>query len=164
MILTTGQRYLGLAFWFVLCYTASFIGAIASINAKSFYAQLIQPVWAPPGWVFGPVWTVLYTMMAIAAWLFWCNGGFRRNKTALSFFLMQLILNALWSWLFFYQQSGALAFAEIIVLWIFITRTLWGFWKTRKAAGALLIPYLAWVSFAAWLNFALWQLNPQILT
>ena len=102
-------------------------------------------------------------MMAIAAWLVWRSGGFRGHRFALSIFLVQLVFNALWSWLFFAWRSGALAFADIILLWALIVATLLSFWRIRPLAGMLLGPYLLWVSFAAALNYALWQLNPQIL-
>lgn len=154
---------LGLVGWFIVSFTASAVGAVASIQAKSFYGQLVQPEWAPPSYVFGPVWTVLYALMAIAAWLVWRSGGFHTNRVALSLFMVQLALNALWSWLFFAWQRGALAFVDIVLLWVLIVVTLVSFWRVRPLAGALLIPYLLWVTFAAALNYSLWQLNPQIL-
>jgi tryptophan-rich sensory protein len=154
---------LGLVGWLLVSFAASAVGAIASIEAQSFYGQLVQPAWAPPPWLFGPVWTVLYALMAIAAWLVWRSGGFRAHRNALALFLVQLALNALWSWIFFSWQRGLLAFAEILLLWALIAATLVSFWRVRALAGSLLIPYLVWVSFAAALNFALWQLNPGIL-
>lgn len=154
---------LGLIGWLVISFAASAVGAVASVQASSFYSQLAQPTWAPPSWVFGPVWTALYAMMAVAAWLVWRSGGFSTNRTALSFFFAQLALNALWSWLFFAWHLGALAFAEILLLWVLILTTIVYFWRVRPLAGALLIPYLLWVSFASVLNFSVWQLNPQIL-
>lgn len=154
---------LGLVGWFIVSFTASAVGAVASIQAKSFYGQLVQPEWAPPSYVFGPVWTVLYALMAIAAWLVWRSGGFHTNRVAMSLFMVQLALNALWSWLFFAWQRGALAFVDIVLLWVLIVVTLVSFWRVRPLAGALLIPYLLWVTFAAALNYSLWQLNPQIL-
>ena len=154
---------LGLIGWFIVSFAASAVGAVASIQAKSFYSQLAQPEWAPPAFLFGPVWTALYALMAIAAWLVWRSGGFRSNRFALSLFLVQLALNALWSWLFFAWQRGALAFVDIVLLWILIVATLVSFWRVRPLAGALLIPYLLWVSFASALNYTLWQLNPQFL-
>jgi tryptophan-rich sensory protein len=102
-------------------------------------------------------------MMAIAAWLVWRRGGFRANRIALSLFLAQLVLNALWSWLFFAWHLGASAFADIVILWVLIIATLISFWRVRPLAGALLIPYLLWVSFASALNYSIWQLNPQVL-
>ena len=161
--ISTTKQLLGLVGWLVLSFAASAVGALASIQAQSFYGQLAQPAWAPPPWVFGPVWTVLYALMAIAAWLVWRNGGFRSHRLALSLFLVQLAFNALWSWVFFAWKYGGIAFAEIVLLWALIVATLVSFWRVRPLAGALLVPYLLWVSFAAALNFALWQLNPQIL-
>lgn len=157
------KQTLGLIGWLIVSFAASVVGAVASIQAKSFYSQLSQPAWAPPPSVFGPVWTVLYALMAIAAWLVWCRGGFRTNRIALSFFLAQLVFNALWSWLFFAWQLGALAFVDILFLWILIAATLVSFWRVRPLAGAILVPYLLWVSFASVLNYSLWQLNPKIL-
>ena len=160
---STKHQFIGLVAWFMVSFAASAIGAIASSQAQSFYVQLSQPTWAPPGWLFGPVWTALYVMMAIAAWLVWRRGGFKTNQTALTLFLVQLLLNGLWSWLFFAWQQGALAFVNITLLWLLIAATLLAFWRINKTAGALLIPYLLWVSFASALNYAVWQLNPQIL-
>ena len=162
-VLSVQKQIIGLIGWLAVCYCASAIGAVASIQAKSFYAQLVQPNWSPPAWVFGPVWTTLYTMMGVAAWLIWRSGGFRKNRQALTLFLIQLAINSLWSWLFFVWYLGVLAFADIIVLWILIAATIVSFWRVRPLAGALLIPYLLWLSFAAVLNYSLWRLNPQVL-
>ena len=153
----------GLIGWLVVTFAASAVGARASIEARSFYGQLVQPAWAPPAWLFGPVWTVLFALMAIAAWLVWRSGGVRGNRIALGLFFVQLALNGLWSWLFFAWHLGAWAFAEVLLLWVFILSTLLAFWGVRAFAGVLLVPYLLWVSFAAALNYALWQLNPQVL-
>lgn len=164
MVLQSKQiQILGLIAWFLVSFAASAVGAVASIQAKSFYGQLAQPAWAPPSWLFGPVWTVLYALMAAAAWLVWRSRGFRANRIALSLFLAQLGLNALWSWFFFAWHRGALAFADIVLLWLFIVATLVSFWRVRPLAGALLIPYLLWVSFASVLNYSVWQLNPHVL-
>ena len=157
------KQILGLVGWLVVSFAVSTVGAIASIHASSFYGQLIQPNWAPPSSVFGPVWTLLYTLMGVAAWLVWRSGGFRSNRQALSLFLLQLVFNASWSWLFFAWNLGALALADIVVLWILILATLVAFWRVQPLAGGLLIPYLLWVSFASVLNYSLWQLNQQIL-
>ena len=161
--LSKPKQIVGLLAWLAISFTASAIGAIASINAASFYGQLVQPGWAPPSSVFAPVWTTLYALMGIAAWLVWRVDGFRANRSALTFFLVQLAINALWSWLFFAWHFGALAFADIVVLWLLIIATIVSFWRVRPLAGALLVPYLLWVSFAAVLNFSVWQLNPQVL-
>jgi tryptophan-rich sensory protein len=161
--LSKPKQLIGLGAWLLVCYAASIIGALASIQARSFYAQLSQPAWAPPGWVFGPVWTTLYTMMAVSAWLVWRQGGFKANRNAMLLFLLQLAVNALWSWLFFTWQLGALALADIVLLWVLILATLVAFWRVSPLAGVLLAPYLLWVGFAGFLNHALWQLNPQLL-
>lgn len=163
MALTTKQQSLGLLGWLIGSFATAGIGAAASMDAGPFYLQLIRPEWAPPASVFGPVWTVLYTLMAIAAWLVWRMGGFRAAPTALTLFLVQLAANALWSWLFFAWHRGAVAFAEILVLWALILATLVAFWRIRPLAGALLLPYLIWVTFAAALNYSLWQRNLQLL-
>ena len=110
LLLSKRKNIFGLIGWLALCFAASAVGAVASIQAQSFYQQIAQPTWAPPSWLFGPVWTLLYAMMAVAAWLVWCCGGVRANRIALSFFGAQLALNALWSWLFFAWYLGALAF------------------------------------------------------
>lgn len=163
MNLSRKQHVFGLVAWLALSFITAAIGSVASIQAASFYAELIRPDWSPPASVFGPVWTVLYTLMGIAAWLVWRVNGFGRAAVALTFFLSQLALNALWSWLFFYWQLGAVAFVDIIFLWLFIVFTLAAFWRIHKFAAVLLVPYLFWVSFAALLNYSLWQLNPQLL-
>lgn len=143
---------------------AAAVGAIASVDARSFYSELTRPDWAPPGWLFGPVWSVLYTMMALAVWLVWRAAGFPRATPAIVLFAAQLVANALWSWLFFAWHLGAWAMAEIIVLWLLILATIVAFWRIQRFAAALLVPYLAWVSFAAALTFALWQRNPGLLS
>jgi translocator protein len=122
-----------------------------------WYAALRKPAWNPPSWIFGPVWTALYIAMAVAAWLVWLRGGFRSQRKALSLFLTQLLFNALWSPLFFGLRSPALA--NILLLWLALLGTIVAFWRARPIAGAILVPYLAWVSFATALNFALWNLN-----
>ena len=157
------QQVIGLIVWLVLCFSASAVGAIASIEAQSFYGSLNQPSWAPPAWLFGPVWSTLYGMMAVAAWLIWRRGGFKLNQTALTLFLIQLMINGLWSWVFFVWNLGSGSFVNVIVLWVVISFTLAMFWRTDKLAGILLVPYLLWVSFACALNYTVWQLNPQIL-
>ena len=163
MSLTKRKQIVGLVAGLVVAFIAAAIGGAASIQAGSFYTQLLRPDWAPPPEIFGPVWTVLYVLMGIAAWLVWRVGGFHAAKSALTLFLAQLALNALWTWLFFAWHRGALAFADILLLWALIVATLISFWRVRPLAGALLVPYLLWVSFASALNFYVWQLNPQVL-
>ena len=157
------KQILGFVAWLAVSFVAAAVGSAASIRAGRFYAQLVRPEWAPPPEVFGPVWTVLYALMGIAAWLVWRVGGFRAARTALTLFLVQLAVNALWSWLFFGWQLGSAAFADIVLLWVLIIATLVAFWRVRPLAGVLLIPYLLWVSFASALNYSVWQLNPQVL-
>ena len=161
--MTKQKQVAGLLVWLVVSFIAAAIGGAASIQAGPFYTELARPDWAPPPAVFGPVWTVLYALMGIAAWLVWRVGGFRAARSALTLFLVQLAFNALWSWLFFAWQRGALAFADILLLWALIVATLIAFWRIRALAGALLVPYLLWVSFAAALNYSVWRLNPQVL-
>jgi tryptophan-rich sensory protein len=154
---------LGLAGWLVVSFIAAALGVAASVQASSFYTQLARPDWAPPPAVFGPVWTALYALMGIAAWLVWRHSGFAAAEAALILFLVQLAFNALWSWLFFAWHRGALAFADIVVLWALILATMILFWRLSPLASALLIPYLLWVSFATALNYSVWQLNPRVL-
>lgn len=160
---TRTKSLVGLAVWLVVCFVAAAIGGAASVQAGPFYAQLVRPAWAPPASIFGPVWTVLYVLMGIAAWLVWRATDFRAARFPLALFLVQLMLNALWSWLFFGWHQGALAVADIVLLGVAIAATLIAFWRVSRLAGVLLIPYLLWVMFASALNYSVWQLNPQIL-
>lgn len=157
------RQLLGLIGWVAVCVAAAGIGGVASMNAGGFYEQLSRPAWAPPAWLFGPVWSVLYLMMGVSAWLVWRERGFGGARLALSLFLVQLAVNALWTWLYFAWRQGALAFVEILVLWVLILATILAFWRIRPLAGALLVPYLAWVSYATALTFATWQANPAVL-
>lgn len=163
MTLPKNKQIVGLVAWLITSFIAAAIGSAASIQAAPFYTQIIRPEWAPSPNLFGPVWTILYTFMGIAAWLVWRVGGFRAARTALTLFLVQLAVNALWSWLFFAWHRGSMAFADIVLLWVLIVATLVAFWRVRPWAGALLVPYLLWVSFASALNYSVWQLNPQVL-
>ncbi len=162
-LLTKHKQIVGLVAWLVVSFIAAAVGAAASVQATSFYTQLVQPDWAPPPSIFGPVWSFLYALMGVAAWLVWRSSGSRLARAALTLFLAQLVLNALWSWLFFGWHRGAFAFVDILLLWGLIAATLVSFWRIRPLAGALLIPYLLWVSFAGVLNYSVWQLNPQAL-
>lgn len=157
------KQIIGLAAWLGVVFVAAALGAFASRNAGEFYAQLVRPDWAPPASVFGPVWTLLYAAMGVAAWLVWRRAGFDAGRRALTLFFVQLALNTLWSWLFFGWRLGGPAFVDVLVLWALIIATLIAFWRHSPLAGALLIPYLLWVSFAAALNFTVWRLNPQML-
>ncbi|MBM3878024.1 MAG: tryptophan-rich sensory protein [Verrucomicrobia bacterium] len=140
-----------------ICFVAPALGIFAMPG--EWYASLRKPSWNPPGWIFGPVWTALYAMMAVAAWLVWRRGGFAAQRRALTMFLVQLALNAAWTPLFFGLHWPGVAFAEIVLLWLAIVATLFAFRPVSRVAAWLLVPYLAWVSFAAVLNFELWRLN-----
>ena len=158
------QRQLpGLVAWILVSFTAASIGAFASITAASFYGQLDRPNWAPPGWLFAPVWSVLYVLMGFAAWLVWRSHGFRAGRTALVLFISQLAANALWTWLFFAWRQGAAAFVEILILWVLIVATVASFWRLNTLAGVLMLPYLAWVTFACALTLSVWRLNVGLL-
>ena len=154
---------LGLLGWITITAAAAGLGSIAAANSREFYDGLQRPAWAPPGSAFGPVWTVLYLLMAIAAWMVWRARNFVGARVALMLFVVQLVLNAFWTWLFFAWHQGALAFVEIILLWIAVAMTMNLFRRVRPMAGTLLIPYLAWVSFAAVLTYAMWKANPGTL-
>jgi len=149
---------LALLGWLVLCFAAS--GTAVFVSVDGWYDGLVKPSWNPPAWLFGPVWTALYVTMAIAAWLVWREGGWRAQRRPLALFVAQWALNALWTPLFFGLHQPGLAFAEILLLWVVLALTVTAFWRVRRIAGLLLLPYIAWVSFAAFLNFTLWRLNP----
>lgn len=135
-------------------------GFATARGVASWYPTLAKPSFNPPAWVFGPTWTVLYILMGVALFLVWRQGLDTQGvRLALIAFGVQLMLNALWSIIFFRMQSPGWAFAEIILLWIAIIATLWAFWRVMPAAGWLLVPYLAWVSFAGVLNGSIWILN-----
>jgi len=148
---------LGLVFWIVISMAAGLIGSL--FMPGEWYASLAKPSWNPPSFVFGPVWTTLYVLMGIAAWLVWRKVGFSGAPVSLGLFVVQLMLNALWSYLFFGLHRPDLAFVEILALWSVILVVAIGFWRVSTPAGALLLPYLAWVGFASALNLTLWRLN-----
>ena len=147
----------GLLGWIAVSLAAGVVGA--RFGPGEWYASLAKPGWNPPAAVFGPVWTVLYLSMGIAAWMVWRKAGFAGAPVALGLFLFQLVLNALWSYLFFGAHRADLALLEIAVLWLAILATTIAFWRISAPAGALLLPYLGWVGFAAALNWQLWRLN-----
>lgn len=143
------------------------IGSLFTAPAISgWYAELIKPAINPPSWVFGPMWTILYILMGIAAYLVWRSyaeqndpNEKRKRRNALIIFDIQLILNAAWSIIFFGLELPGTAFVEIVLLWIAILATIYVFYPISRRAAYLLIPYIAWVSFAAYLNYSLWMLN-----
>ncbi len=152
------QSALALLGWLLLSFSAASLGAL--FLPGEWYASLKKPSWNPPAWIFGPVWTALYAMMAVAAWRVWRCGGMAAQRRPLTLFLVQLALNAAWTPLFFGWHRPGLAFAEIVLLWVAIAATLLAFRPASRTAAWLLAPYLAWVSFAGVLNFTLWKLNP----
>lgn len=148
------MKLLALLASLLLAFGAAFLGA--QFGPGDWYAGLRKPSWNPPGWLFGPVWTLLYAAMAVAAWRVWKAG---EARPALALHVVQLALNAAWSWLFFGLHRPGLAFVDILALWAAILATTLAFFPKDRAAGWLMVPYLAWVSFAAFLNFTLWRMN-----
>ncbi|MEO7453950.1 MAG: TspO/MBR family protein [Fimbriimonadales bacterium] len=138
-------------------------GSVASIQSQSFYQEVERPSWAPPPQLFGPVWTVLYLMIAISAGMALTAAPPERRTGIGVMLIIQFALNALWTWIFFVWRNGALAFVDIVALWMSIIVLIFLFWRYSKVAAAMLIPYLLWVSFAAALNFAIWRSNPGLL-
>lgn len=151
------RKYVGLIGWLILTFSAAATGAF--VKTGGWYEELTKPTWNPPGWVFGPVWTTLYVMMAVAAWLVWMHGGWKDQRRPLILYLVQWALNALWTPLFFGFHLPGPAFVEIVALAVAIYATLYTFWRVRPIAGLLLVPYAAWATFAAVLNFTIWRMN-----
>ena len=160
---SSNKQLRGLIGWLMLTFVAAAAGGLGSANAPQFYGQLVLPGWAPPAWLFGPVWSLLYLMMGIAAWQVWRSAGISGARVALVLYLVQLVANSLWSWLFFAWQVGLLAFVEILILWSLIVATLITFSQVSKIAALLLVPYLLWVTFASALTWKSWQMNPGLL-
>ncbi len=144
--------------WLLFTFAAAF-GALF-VSTGGWYDALQKPAFTPPSWVFGPAWTTLYILMAVAAWLVWREGGWVERSGALGLFATQWIFNAAWTPLFFGAHRIGLALIDIVILWFLILATLVAFFQVRLVAGLLLLPYLAWVTFATALNFRIWQLNP----
>jgi benzodiazapine receptor len=153
----TGPKiWWGLAGFAAVVIVVAVVGSFAAGGAADKYGALEQPSWAPPSWVFGPVWTVLYAMIAVSGWLVWRKTGAGKEMLV---FGAQLLLNAFWTPLFFAAGLRGLAFAEIAVLWVLIGINIVMFWRISQPAAWLLVPYWAWVTFASALNFSVWQLN-----
>lgn len=160
--MTRAKSIAGLVGCFVITFVAAAVGSVASIRAADFYQELSRPAWAPPAGVFGPVWSILYCLMAVASWLIW-SGGQQGRGAALGAYVFQLGLNALWSWVFFVWRDGFWAVVEVLILWGAIVMTTALFWRVRTTAALLLVPYLIWVTFAVALTVAVWRLNPRLL-
>lgn len=142
----------------IICNLAGAIGSIFTFEAiPNWYATLTKPSFSPPNWVFGPVWTTLYLLMGISAYLIWEKS--KKFNMPLKIFALQLFLNALWSFIFFGMKNPALAFLEIIALWLSVAYTIVLFYKLDKRAAYLLLPYIAWITFASVLNYFIWKLN-----
>ena len=155
--MTSTLSALGLVVALAATFSAAYVGSRFPVD--DWYAALSKPTWNPPNWLFGPVWGILYLLMAIAAWLVWRKSGFAGAAIPLGIFVLQLGLNAAWSWLFFGRHELGLALIEILVLWGAILGTIIGFWRLNPISGILLVPYLLWVTFTAVLNFTIWRLN-----
>ena len=139
------------------CFVAATTGAF--FKPGEWYAGLAKPPWNPPNWLFPPAWAVLYVSMAVAAWLVWREAGFAGAALPLGLWFLQLGLNAAWSWIFFGLKRMDLALAELVVFWLAILATILAFAPIHAGAAWLMVPYIAWVSFAGWLNFTLLRLN-----
>ncbi len=143
--------------WILLSMLAGVSGGVARPDA--WYDGIRKPRWNPPHWVFAPAWTVLYVTMGVAAWMVWSRREEAAVGLALGLFVVQLLFNSAWSWIFFRFRRMDLAFYELVVMWLLVLATLLAFWSIRPAAGQLLVPYLLWVTFAGYLNLTLWRLN-----
>lgn len=154
------MNYLAAIVSILIAEGAGLIGSLfTSKSISSWYPAINKPSWNPPNWIFGPVWITLYALMGWAAFLIWEQKNAPEAETALWLYGIQLVLNILWSVLFFGLKNPGLAFGEIILLLLFIALTTFLFWRLNPLAGALMFPYLAWVIFASCLNYAIWQLN-----
>jgi len=155
----------GLAIKIIICLAVTFsapviASLVANPGTSDWYANLNKPFFNPPGWVFGPVWTVLYILMAVSAALVWHKGLAEwKVRVAMGLYLAQLFLNALWTPFFFGLEMPLLAFIDIVLLWVAIILTILAFLRVSKIAAVLMLPYLGWTTFAAVLNFSLWYLN-----
>ncbi len=150
------HNWQALAAFAIAVTVAAAIGGLGVAGVAGEYNSIRQPAWAPPSWLFGPVWTVLYAMIAVAGWLVWQRVGF---TLPLWLYTAQLVLNAIWTPLFFGAGQYGLAFADIALLWLLVGGTIVAFWRIRRGAALLLLPYWVWVTYASALNLAIWQLN-----
>ncbi len=156
-LMTVSKKYIGLVGWLLICFLAGAVGAL--LEPGLWYETLNKPAWTPPNWIFPVVWPILYICMGTAAWLVWQKSGFDEARDALTLFLVQLTLNALWSWFFFGLHQISMALADIILLWIMILFTTLAFRIYNRIAAWLMVPYLIWISYAVALNLSIWNLN-----
>lgn len=157
------RPFLGFVGWLAVTLLAASTGAVAAQGSRVFYQELDRPAWAPPGWLFGPVWSVLYLLMAIAAWRVWRARGWSGAHTALLLNLAQLVANACWSVFFFMWRDGLLATLDVVVLLALVVATIVAYARHDRAAASMLVPYALWVGFATALTIAVWQRNPSLL-
>lgn len=156
------RQMAGLVAWFLVAFTAAASGAFATATTVgNWYPHIAKPWWTPPTWLFPPVWTTLYLLMAIAVWLVWRQGGFAAARGPLILFLVQLALNSVWSAIFFTMERPDLASIEVVVLWLVLVLTCIAFWRRVRLAGVLLLPYLFWVTYAAALTIQISRMNPR---
>lgn len=159
--MSRSRLLLGLVGWVVLCLGVAALSGWATVEGvRTWYPTIAKPSWTPPSWLFGPVWTALYAAMGVAAWRVWRIGGIRAASGALGLFVVQLAVNGLWSPIFFAWHRLGLATLDIGLLWLLILATIAAFRRHDRVAALLLVPYLAWVTFASALTFAIWRLNP----
>ena len=155
-----GMRWASLVVWFGICFAVAGVSSSWTASEISgWYRRLVRPVIAPPNWVFGPVWTLLYALMAIAAWRVWLSAPSPMRTWGLVLFVVQLGLNFAWSWIFFRQHAIGAALAEAVLLWAAIGATTLVFGRVAPVSAWLMAPYWAWVSFATVLNAAFWRVN-----
>jgi benzodiazapine receptor len=158
--MSTIRQAVGLAVSVALCFAVAGAGSLFARPAiEGWYGALRKPSWTPPNWLFGPAWSALYLTMAIAAWLVWRRAGFAGARLPLTLFALQLVLNLAWTGVFFGLRMPGVAFAEMVVLWLFILATTAAFWPLSHAAAWLMALYLAWVTYAAALSYGIWRLN-----
>ncbi|HYP26583.1 MAG TPA: TspO/MBR family protein [Blastocatellia bacterium] len=154
------SEWIGLIIFLVVCFAVAGLGGMATTpEIPNWYQRLAKPSWTPPNWLFGPVWTVLYVFMAVAAWLVWRRAGWHGSDGALTIFGIQLALNLAWSFIFFKFHLTGWAFAEVALLWVAIAVTIVKFAPISTVAALLLVPYLLWVTYASALNFTIWRMN-----
>jgi tryptophan-rich sensory protein len=158
-----GRSLQALVFFMGVTWLMASLGILSSQNAPLLYRTIVKPSWAPPAAVFGPVWSVLYCLMAIAAWLVWRQRGQLRVHGCIWAYVIHLAFQAAWSWLFFGLGRADVAMIDLALLWIMIVWLMLVFWRCDRRAGILMIPYFLWVSFAAVLNGSLWLLNGGVL-
>ena len=157
------STFISLAAWIAGTSLAAISGAVTAQAAQQFYGALDKARWAPPPWLFGPAWAVLYVLMAVAAWRIWRIDGFSGARVELALYGVQLALNAAWSWFFFVRRSGRQATIEVSALLTAVAATMIAFWRRDPVAGALFVPYVMWVSFATALTVSVWRRNPALL-